>query len=622
MQERSTLGMERAETNVSSICGEFRIKRKRLKNKFIGLITDPYSIATIIIIAVLGYLIIVPLWEMLVSTFKLSPRDAMRIPEATAGQFTTYYWERVFNGPVSKSMFYRPLGNSLLTSLVVSVASIILGGLMAWILTRTDIPYKKFFSFMVILPYMLPSWSKALAWITIFKNDKLGGYPGIFQYLFNVSPPDAVSYGPLPIIITATLHYYVFTYLLMSSALSSMSSDLEEMAEVCGANRFTILRKVVFPLVVPAILSAVILTFSKAIGNFGIAAYLGLKVQYFTLPTMIRANIKNLMTEQAYILAISLIVIACFAVYLNQRAIGARKSYVTIGGKGSRKNEVCLGKAKMPILILVSVFIFIAAIVPLLVITIQSFMLRDGIYSFSNLTTHYWFGESNEMIADGEPGIFKNPMIWRSIYNTLKLAIACSSLATIVGSIVGYIISRGQGKTSGKVVEQLSFLPFLIPSIAFGAIYLSMFSKPQLFIPSLYGTFTLLVLVSTIKYIPFAVRSGTSTMIQIGYELEEAAMIEGVSWFERFTKIILPLSKKGFFSGFLLVFISAMKELDLLVLLVTPDTRTLTCLTFAYTESGFQQFGNAIMVVIAILIILVYLFSLKLGADVTEGMGG
>jgi iron(III) transport system permease protein len=253
----------------------------------------------------------------------------------------------------------------------------------------------------------------------------------------------------------------------------------------------------------------------------------------------------------------------------------------------------------------------------------QSFMLKDGIYSLNNITTHYWFGKSNNLIAEGEPGIFKNPLIWKSIYNTLKLAFTASIAATITGTILGYIVSRGRGKISGKIVEQLSFIPFLIPSIAFSAIYLSMFSKPRLFIPTLYGTFTLLVLVSVVKYLPFAVRSGTSNMLQIGYELEEAAMVEGASWVKRFTSIVLPLAKKGFLSGFLLVFISAMKELDLLMLLVTPDTRTLTALTFSYTDTGYHQFADAIMTVIAAIIITVYFISLKVGdADITKGIGG
>ena len=237
--------MEKLETGLSKGRRELDGKMTRLKNRFMRLVTDPYSVATVIAIVVLVYLIVVPLWEMLSATFKLSPQDVRSVPGAIAGEFTPYYWKKIFNSSISEAIFYGPLKNSLFISLMVSMLSIILGGLMAWLVTRTDIPYKKFFSFMIIVPYMLPSWSKSLAWLTIFKNDRIGGYPGVFQYLFNINPPNEISYGVVPIIITATLHYYVFTYLLMSSALSSINGDMEEMAEITGANRYTILSKIV-----------------------------------------------------------------------------------------------------------------------------------------------------------------------------------------------------------------------------------------------------------------------------------------------------------------------------------------------------------------------------------------
>nr|WP_284703697.1 iron ABC transporter permease [Clostridium swellfunianum] len=560
---------------------------------------------------------------MISTTVKWQPQDAKTVKGAVAGALTLNYWKTTLGSMISKNLFYKPLLNSIIIASLVSIFSIILGGTLAWLLTRTDLPCKKVLAFLTVVPYMLPSWSKAMAWTVVFKNNRIGGYPGFFQSVFKVSPPDWFSYGPVPIIITLTLHYYVFTYLLMSSALHSIGGDLEEMAEITGASRFTILRKITFPIVLPAIMSSFILTFSKAIGAFGVPAFLGLKVNYYTLSTMIYSSIRNRNTVRAYVLGIVLILVACLTVYLNQRAIGRRKSYTTIGGKGTRKNLVPLRKWKLPILITLFAFIFVAVILPLAVMVVQSFMLKDGVYSLKNFTTHFWIGSPTPGIADGEAGVFKNKLLWSSILNTLKLVLVVSVTATLIGLILGYIVSRGRKKLSGRIIDQLSFTPYIIPSIAFGAIYLSMFSKPKLFLPTLYGTFGILVLISVVKYLPFSVRSGTSNMLQIGYELEEAAIIEGSSWIKRFRKIMLPLSKKGLLSGFLLIFISAMKELDLLVLLVTPKTGTLTTLTYSYAESGFQQFSNVIMTLIVFIIIVVYYISLKIGdADITSGIGG
>ena len=601
------------------------VQSKKLRlygNRALNYIRNPQNLITVVSIILLLYLVALPLWEIFTSTFELQFRDAAKtgLPE---GSFTMRYWVTTFASQISRAMFYKPLINSLMISLSVSCIGITIGGILAWLITRTDIPMKKFFSFILVVAYMVPSWCKALAWQVLFKNDRIGGYPGMFQAITGISLPDWFSYGFVPIVVTLSLHYFVFSFLLISSALSSIGGDLEEMAEITGAKRSLILRKITFPLVLPAILSSFILTFSKAIGSFGAPAFLGLKVNYYTLSTMIYANIRNRLTTQAFTLGIVLMAVASFTVYLNQKAIGKRKSFTTIGGKSTRKNYIKLKKLKPLITALVLLFVILGVIMPLMVLVLQSVMLREGIYSLDNLTLHFWIGEGNPAIADGEAGIFHNPRIWKALFNTLRLVFLVSLIATVAGLLLGYIISRGRKKLSGRFIEQISFTPMLIPSIALSTIYLSMFSKPQFFLPVLYGTFALLVLISIVKYLPFAVRSGTSSMMQINTELEEAAKIEGTPWVRIFSRLILPLAKGGVFSAFLLIFISGMKELALIMLLVTPETATLTTLTYSYTESGFEQFSNAITTLIIFIIITVNFIARKVSkADISKGIGG
>src|SRR5699024_10238434 len=156
--------------------------------------------------------------------------------------------------------------------------------------------------------------------------------------------------------------------------------------------------------------------------------------------------------------------------------------------------------------------------------------------------------------------------------NSVIIAVTASILAALIGLIIGYIVTRGKKMLSSKIIEQLSFLPYLIADIALSAIYLSISTNKILFIQVLYRTLTILILIHLVKELTLATRYRTSTMIQIGGELEEAAKVSGASWFKRFFKIMLPLSKSGLFSGFIIVFISAMKELDLIIMLVTPTT--------------------------------------------------
>ena len=170
-------------------------------------------------------------------------------------------------------------------------------------------------------------------------------------------------------------------------------------------------------------------------------------------------------------------------------------------------------------------------------------MLREGDYSLSNLTLHYWIGDPIANIMEGQPGIFKNENFINSLINSLKLTFVNGVFGTIFGQIIGYICAKGRGKLHGKVVEQLVFIPYLIPSIAFGGIFLSMFSTPQqiggvTLVPSLYGTFALLTITSVVKHLPFASRAGTANMLQIGGELEEAAEIAGAGFFKRFVRIV------------------------------------------------------------------------------------
>ena len=587
-------------------------KSRRFKNQVKAVVTNPYNVIVLVAIVLLTYLIVLPLVDMLSTTFQLAQRDlrATGGTMADVGKFTLYYWQRLLASDLSWNLLFKPLLNSLTIGVGVSVCAIALGSILAWLMVRSDLPFKPFFSLAVIIPYMIPSWVKSQAWLSMFKTPRVGGAPGFIAALMMnagistdrieaiLSP---IAYGRLAIIIVLTLHYYAYTYLLVSAALNSINSELEEMGEIQGASKPLILRKITLPLVLPAMLSAVILTFSKAIGTFGTINYLGSPVSFRTLSSELYSNSKSQNTQTAFAMAILMICIASLSVFINQRLIGARKSYATIGGKGGRST---------PILIL------------------ESCMLKEGTYSLSNFTLYYWIGEGDPNIMEGVSGIFKNETFMMSLVNSLKLTLVNGVFGTIFGQMLGYICAKGRGKLHGKLVEQLVFIPYLIPSVAFGGIYLSMFSKPQtLFgvtlIPALYGTFALLTLTSVVKHLPFASRAGTSNMLQISGELEEAATIEGAGFFKRFVKIVFPLSKGGFISGFMLIFVSIMKELDLIILIMTPKTSTLPYLAFQYQNQNCPQASNCVAIVMFSIVFLVYALANIFGdADLAKSMAG
>ena len=603
-------------------------KSRRLKNQIKAVVTNPYNIIVLIAVVLLVYLIVLPLLDMIATTFELAQRDIRAVGGGKAGDFTLYYWQRLLASELSWTMLIKPLINSLVIGVCVSVCAILLGSILAWLMVRSDLPFKKFFSLAVIIPYMIPSWCKSQAWLSMFKTARLGGAPG-FMASLGLDVPEWLAYGPVAIIIVLTLHYYAYTYLLVSSALNSINSELEEMGEIQGAGKAMILRKITLPLVLPAILSAVILTFSKAIGTFGTINYLGSPVQYYTLSSQLYMNINSRDTQTGFAMAILMIIIASIAVFVNQKLIGSRKSYATIGGKGGRSTLIGLGKVGRPV-ITAALFVFFAVgiIMPIVILVMESFMLKEGIYSLDNFTLHYWIGESNPQIMEGLPGIFKNDEFINSLFNSLRLTLVNGVFGTIFGQLLGYITAKGRGRLHGKLVEQLVFIPYLIPSVAFSGIYLSMFSQPQqifgvTLVPALYGTFALLTLVSVVKHLPFAARAGTSNMLQISGELEEAATIEGAGFFRRFVKIVFPLSKGGFISGFMLIFVSIMKELDLIILIMTPTTSTLPYLAFRYQNGNSPQASDCVAIVMFSIVFLVYAIANLSGkADLAKSMAG
>ncbi|QAY65273.1 ABC transporter permease [Paenibacillus protaetiae] len=599
------------------------LRRTRLYNLSMNWLRNPVHLIGIAAILFLAYMIAWPVLKIAYTTFVWQQQDVRLTGEANPGHFTLYHWTRVLGSDMSVSLFYKPIMNSLAVGAAVSALSMVLGCGLAWLVTRTNIPLKKTITFLAVIPYLLPAWILSQAWLTFFKNGKIGGTPGILQSLLHVAPPDWISYGFVPIVFSLSMHDSVFFFLIVGAALSSMNSQLEEAASVAGARRLTVLRKIVFPLVMPSMLSGFILIFTKAISSYGVPALLGSPVNFYMISTMLYSSMRSRLTTEANVLSLALILISVATIYLNQRVAGSRRSYVTVTGKDSARTLTELGRWKYPAAGAAAVLMAMIAVVPLLVLLLQSFMLKEGQYHISNLTMHYWWGGSDPDINTGEKGVLRNDTFMLAIKNSLFIAAASAVLSAVIGLILGYVVSRGKHSWIGRVVDQASFLPYLIPGVSLAAIYISMFAKPALLIPALYGTITLLILITVVKELPFTVKAGSASMMQIGKELEEAAQVGGASWFARFRRILLPLNRKSLMSAFLLVFIGAMKEMELIIMLVTPRTETLTTLTFYYAEKGYEQLTNVILMIIIAIVIAVYLIAVKWGkADLTQGIGG
>ena len=597
------------------------LTKRRLKNLILNVLKNPFNMVVLVSLIILFCLIIIPLLTMISSTFTLAQGELRRV-QGHVGDFTLYYWKYILTGKLASAVLWQPLKNSFICGFFTVLVSVPLGSVLAWLMIRTDLPGKKILGLLVTVPYMIPSWTKALAWLAMFRNSTSGANG--FLAGLGIPVPDWLAYGPIAIVLCMSMHYYAFSYIMVSGALRSINSELEEMGEIQGASKAQILRHITLPLILPSVLSATVMTISKSIGTYGVPANLGNRIGYYTLATKMRNFIDQGPQAVGYAMSIVLVLLAALIIFSNQRIVGVRKSYATVSGKGGRATLMQLGKAKKPLMVFLMVFLFLAMVVPFFVLIMETFQITTGAgYGPDNLTLYNWIGKAGEIDKyTNYVGIFRNPNFFSAFWNTIRLTLIASILTAICGQFLGYISSRGRGKWYGDLTEQMVFVPYLMSGIAFSTMYFSMFSRPHFggLMPSLYGTFTLIVLTSVVKHFPFASKSGTANMLSISVELEEAVDIAGASFWKRMSSIIVPLAKNGFISGFMLTFISIAKELDLIIIMMTPTTQTMSYLAFTYSQEGYNQMSDAVSVCVLAFILVCYIVANRFGADLNKSM--
>ena len=583
----------------------------------------PHNVILVVLFVLLTVLTFLPMLSIIMDTFTVHTSEVMRIRGTHAGDFTLYHWRKVLaDGENSMSIFYKPLLNTFAISFATCAIGISVGGGFAWLITRTNIKFKALLSALFVIPYIMPAWTLALAWLNFFRNSLVGGVPGLFTVLTGITTPNWFAYGFFPISVVQGLHYAPFAYILIGGILKNMDANLEEAAQLLHATRLQIIQKITLPMVKPAILSTFLLAFSSSMSAFAVPAFLGMPVRYQVLTTQMYRTLQGLNPGYGYLMALILILIGVSIMLINQKVLDNRKAYTTITGKSSNVSLFNLRGLKNPLSYFLVVGLLCITIVPLITFAIESFIVEPGNYALSNFSTVFWTGEGAVDIANGEPGILRNRSVFNGLYNSVVLSLVCAFFAGSLGILGGYAIARKKGTWLSETVNHLTFFPYLLPSMAMGAIYLSVFAVPHGPIPALYGTFAVLVLIGTVKYLPFATKSGINAMLQLGGQIEEAALIMGVGWWKRMTRIIIPIQKTSFLSGYLLPYISCMRELSLFILLISPSTAVLTTMLFQYNEKGWNQYANAINLLIVVVVLLSnYIINKLTGASIDKGIG-
>ncbi|HAJ74030.1 MAG TPA: iron ABC transporter permease [Lachnospiraceae bacterium] len=594
------------------------------RNRLKTWASQPANIILLLFGILLTLSTVVPIVAIVRDTFLIHPGTIDQHLTGRAEGYTVVNYIDLFTSRLARANLWVPLFNTLALAILTCVISILFGGIFAFLVTRTNMKLKKYLSSIFIFPYIMPQWTLAVVWQHMFYSNRITGTSdGLIASLFHVYFPHWWCQGIFPSAVVLGLHYAPFAYILIGGIFKNMDANLEEAATILDTPRWRIMTRITLPMIKPAILSTILLVFGSAMGSYPVPHYLNLT----TLSTKY-ISMNSTYTGEASILAIIMMIFGVLFLGANQLSLKSRKNYTTVTGKSGQMTKISIGRVgRYVVAAIFAVITFFTSIWPIFLFALETFLPNPGDYSFlytrdlAHLTTKWWV--TNENITEngmyGQPGILYNGTIWRAFAGTLFLALACALIAGTIGTLIGYAVARKRRSQWASYVNNVAFLPYLMPSIAVGAAFFILFSNEHI---NLFNTYTLLIIAGVVKYIPFASRSSLNSMLQLSGELEEAAIIQNTSWIRRMTQIIIPIQKSSIISGYLLPFMTCLRELSLFLLLCTQGFILSTTLDY-FDEMGLYAFSSAINLILIVTILIFNTLVNKLtGASLDSGIGG
>ena len=596
------------------------VRRNKVKTFF----SKPHNVILLLMGIVLTVTTVAPIVAIVQDTFKIHPGTIDAYLSGKAQGYTLVNYIDLFTSSLAKTNLWTPLLNTVLLSVGACVVSILFGGLFAFLITRTNMACRKYLSSIFIFPYIMPQWTLAVVWQNLFNSNVVTGTSnGLLAATFGIQMPLWWCKGLFPSLVVLGLHYAPFAYILIGGIFRNMDANLEEAATILDTPKWKTMFRITLPMVKPAILSTILLVFGSAMGSYPVPHYLGLA----TLSTKY-VSMNSKYTGEASILAIIMMIFGVAIMLVNQRSLKSRKNYTTVTGKSGQISKINLGRSgRVVIAVLLIILTFFTSIFPIISFAFETFLPNPGDYSFlytgdpSNLTTKWWITSENvtENGMYGQKGILYNSTIWNAFKGTMLVSVSCALLAGTIGTLIGYAVSKNRRSRWANYVNSVAFLPYLMPSIAVGVAFFILFSNKYF---NLFNTYTLLIIAGTIKYIPFASRSSLNSMLQLSGEIEEAAIIQDVPWVKRMTRIIIPIQKTSIISGYLLPFMTCLRELSLFMLLCVQGFILSTTLDY-FDEMGLYAFSSGINLILIVTILICNALVNKVtGASLDKGIGG
>lgn len=490
----------------------------------------------------------------------------------------------------------RPLWNSLWVGAVVMVCSVALGTLLAWIIGRTDVPWRRFFELLIIMPNFLSPFAMAIAWVNL-----AAPRPGYLNLFFNwLLPTDTRIvyfdvFSVAGIVWCMVLFFTPVAFLLMVAPFQAMDPALEEAAGSCGASTLATLRHVTIPVLRPAVLAAGLYVLILATEMFSIPGYLGSTIRFFTLPYNIYLTTSRYPIDHAFAAASStlILLLALAGLYLYRRSIAASRRFVTVTARGYRPQRISLGWFRYAAAAICAVYGLLAVALPLVALVIS------GSLRFTSPTIRW-----DQMTAQNLFAVLAAPLVQRSIWNTLLLAGIVAPLGAIaLGLAVAYVNHRTHfpGRAA---VDYVASLPMAVPGIVFATGLLWAYVGTPV-----YASLAILAIAYVAHYIPYANRSIGSTLLQVDRDLEDCARVCGASTVRVLWAITVPLIRPTVVATWIFLFLAVVRESSASILLYSPNSVVLSVVSWNYMFDG--QFNQASVVALlqTVIILVVLLVS-------------
>ena len=501
---------------------------------------------------------------------------------------------------MSKTTNLVALRHTLFVAVFVTILAVSAGVVLSWLVTRTNLYLRNFFKITLIIPYIIPPFISAFAWMQLLSP--VGYLNKIMMFLFHLEEAPVEIYGKFGIIVVSAIYTYPLVYIAITKAFERIDPSFEEAARIAGAGKLRVVRDITLPVMMPAVGGAAVIVFVTSTSMFGIPAILGIPKGYIVLTTKIFLYIGSYGTKYNFNLAAAmsmLLIIIGIVGLLMQNLVTRKEKFTVITGKASGFSIIDLGALRIPATIFIVLFILFIIAAPVAAVIITSLTKAIGLApKLSNFT-----------LGNYKYILFSVPVVWRAIRNSFFLALTVPTITVFLSVIFAYT-ARYTDMKGKRAVDYIVSAPYAIPGTVIGLSMILAWIKPVLGI-SLYNTIWLIMIAYIARFMIFPMRTVTASIKQVDNSLAEAAQISGASKKRAVLDIIVPLIKPGIFSGWFLVFMPALTELTLSILLYSAGRETIGVTVYNMTQEGLVLETSALALLIIVVILALTLIVRK-----------